>query len=66
MSFDVVSYLKGWKIRGLSVGYVVLVLVDKFVVDLGGFDAGPDWINQIIYGLGIFAARDTVTSVTGK
>lgn len=58
--------IKGWKIKGLSIGYILLILIDKFAFDLAGFDAGPDWINQLLIGLGIFAARDTVDSTVEK
>lgn len=64
--FDLVGKLKGWKIKGLSVGYVLLVITDKFVLDIGGFEAGENWLNEIIVALGIFAARDTVDTVVDK
>lgn len=59
--------LSGWKIKGISVGYVVLVLLEKVLgLDVPGFEAGDAWVNEIIIALGIFAGRDTVKSITGK
>jgi hypothetical protein len=59
--------ISGWKIKGISVGYVLLVLIEKLLgVDIPGFSVSDAWVNEIIIASGIFAARDTVTAVTGK
>lgn len=59
--------LKGWKIKGLSVGYIVLVVLEKVLgLDVPGFAPGDQWLTEIWVAIGIFAGRDTVTTVTGK
>lgn len=59
--------LRGWKVKGISVGYIVLVLVEKFAgLDVPGLEVGGEWLNEILIALGIFAGRDTVTTITGK
>jgi hypothetical protein len=66
MAFNLLEYLKGYKVKGIAVGFIVLTLVDKFLLDINGFQAGENWIMEIMLASGVFAARDTVTSVTGK
>lgn len=61
---NILEKLQGWKIRGLSIGYVLLILVEKFVFDVPGFVVGDDWLTQILIGLGIYAGRDTLDTVT--
>ena len=58
--------IKGWKVKGLAVGYVLLILIDKLAFDIPAFDPGVDWVNQILIGLGIFAARDAADNVADK
>jgi hypothetical protein len=59
--------VSGWKIKGISVGYILLVLIEKLAgLDVPGFEAGDAWVNEIILAAGIFAGRDTVKSITGK
>lgn len=59
--------LSGWKIYGISTGYIVLVLMDKLLgLHVDGFIVGDDWLNQVFGGLLVMAGRSTVTSVTGK
>lgn len=66
MAFNLLEYLQGWKIKGISIGFIVLTLVDKFLLDINGFQAGDNWIMEIMLASGVFAARDTVKSITGK
>jgi hypothetical protein len=66
MAFNLLEYLQGWKVKGISVGFIVLTLVDKFLLDINGFQAGENWIMEIMLASGVFAARDTVKSITGK
>ena len=59
--------LKGWKVKGLSVGFIIMVALEKVLgVDIPGFDPGSQWLTEIWAALGVFAARDTVTTVAGK
>ena len=59
--------VSGWKIKGISVGYIILVLLEKALgLDVPGFEASDAWVNEIILAAGIFAGRDTVKAVTGK
>ena len=66
MAFNLLEYLQGWKIKGISIGFIVLTLVDKFLLDINGFQAGENWIMEVLIASGVFAARDTVKSITGK
>lgn len=66
MAFNLLEFLQGWKLKGISVGFIILTLVDKFLLDINGFQAGDNWIMEILIASGVFAARDTVKSITGK
>ena len=66
MAFNLLGFLQGWKIKGISVGFIILTLTDKFLIDIAGFQPSENWITEIMLAAGVFAARDTVKSVTGK
>lgn len=66
MLYNVLGQLSGWKLKGISVGFILLTIIDKFFLDIAGFTAGENWIEEVLIASGVFAARDTVKSVTGK
>ena len=61
------NFLKGYKLKILGLGWAVAAIADGAlnINILSSVDA-TNWMDNVFYGLGVFAGRDTLDSLFAK
>lgn len=60
------NILTGWKTHLVTtlpaIGLLLVVLVEKFVVDIPGIEVPTDWVTLVLGGLGFGALRSSIVN----